>query len=142
MKGPPPTVPEELAVSHIAIHDDVDGVTRYCQFADLESAVAYLEEQQNAAPNLRAKLFALREVHFEVKPYYKIEVVDDWVAAPERVPIVADEVAAPAARSRVEGARSEPIETFASETFAPVEPRIRFAEPAAGHDVRRGLFGR
>lgn len=154
-------------MSHIVIHDDIDGATQYRQFDDLGAAVAYLEEQQNAAPAASAKLFALQEVRFEVKPYYKIEVVGDIVAGPEAVeadviaPAVAEWVAARAESSMVaaettgqpemsyvETVVSEPIETFAREALAPVEPGsddhvpTDVADPAAGTEVRRGLFGR
>ena len=52
-------------MSHIVIHDDVDGVTQFRQFDDLGNAVTFLEEQQNAAGGSNAKLFELNEVHFE-----------------------------------------------------------------------------
>ena len=152
-------------MSHIVIHDDVDGVTQYRQFDDLGNAVTFLEEQQNAAGVAAAKLYELNEVHFEVKSYVKIEIVDgdtapvevaapaEMVAEPAPVPepvaVAPDEVTPAAEMSYVEAAMAEPIETFASEAFAPVDATPEFAgpEPEAvdsnpGADVRRGLFGR
>ena len=70
-------------MSHIVIHDDVDGVTQFRQFDDLGNAVTFLEEQQNAATGSNAKLYELNEVHFEVKSYVKIEIVDDDAASIE-----------------------------------------------------------
>ena len=166
-------------MSHIVIHDDVDGVTQFRQFDDLGNAVTFLEEQQNAATGSNAKLYELNEVHFEVKSYVKIEIVDDDAASietaetadadesvemaaesvetaepesestDEPVAVAPDEVTPAAEMSYVEAAMSEPIETFASEAFAPVEPASEFAPPEPetvdsnpGGDVRRGLFGR
>lgn len=155
-------------MSHIVIHDDVDGVTQYRQFDDLGNAVTFLEEQQNAAGGSNAKLYELNEVHFEVKSYVKIEIVDDEAApaevaaepvemaaepTPEPAPmpeaVAPDEVTPAAEMSYVEAAMAEPIEAFASEAFAPAEPAPEYAapEPEAvdsnpGADVRRGLFGR
>lgn len=160
-------------MSHIVIHDDVDGVTQYRQFDDLGNAVTFLEEQQNAASGSNAKLYELNEVHFEVKSYVKIEIVDDGVApvdasapaeaapvpapaatvdaepAVEPTAVTPDEVTTAAEMSYVEAAMAEPIETFASEAFAPAEPRSDYVAPEPetvdsnpGGDVRRGLFGR
>lgn len=157
-------------MSHIVIHDDVDGVTQYRQFDDLGNAVAYLEEQQNAHDASGAKLYELDEVHFEVKSYVKIEIVDDEAAAaadsiaeveeadepvaeaeptPEPEPAAPDEVTVAAEMNYVEAAMSEPIEAFASEAFAPADLSPEFAPPEPesveanpGGDVRRGLFGR
>lgn len=157
-------------MSHIVIHDDVDGVTQFRQFDDLGNAVTYLEEQQNAATGSDAKLYELNEVHFEVKSYVKIEIVDDVAPAEteepaemaadpvdaaeagsmsEPVAIAPDEVTHAAEMSYVEAAMAEPIEAFASEAFAPADPAPEFAPPEPetvdsnpGGDVRRGLFGR
>ena len=147
-------------MSHIVIHDDVDGVTQFRQFDDLGNAVTFLEEQQNAATGSNAKLYELNEVHFEVKSYVKIEIVDDDAASietaetadadesvemaaesvetaepesestDEPVAVAPDEVTPAAEMSYVEAAMAEPIEAFASEAFAPADPAPEFAPPA------------
>lgn len=146
-------------MSHIVIHDDVDGVTQFRQFDDLGNAVTFLEEQQNAATGSNAKLYELNEVHFEVKSYVKIEIVDDDAASietaetadaddsvemaaesvetaepesestDEPVAVAPDEVTPAAEMSYVEAAMAEPIEAFASEAFAPADPAPEFAPP-------------
>lgn len=142
-------------MSHIVIHDDVDGVTQYRQFDDLGNAVTYLEEQQNSHAASGAKLYELNEVHFEVKSYVKIEIVDGGsapaaAASPAATTVTPDEVTSAGDLSYVEAAMTEPIEAFASEAFpsSPVPP-TEFAPPVdetvdanPGSDVRRGLFGR
>ncbi len=70
-------VSKEPAVSHIVIHDDPQNVTQYRQFDDLSNAVAYLEDTKNTEGIENAHLFALEEVKFEVKQYFKVEVVED-----------------------------------------------------------------
>ena len=143
-------------MSHIVIHDDADGVTRYQQFDDQQSAVAYLEEQQNRYQTSGGKLYVLREVPFEVK--FKIEVVDRDDDRAEQVlsasdpwagaPVGPDEIAAPNGEASAEAVSSEPIEAFASETFAVTgsahanDGRIGSADQSNRDEVRRGLFGR
>jgi len=145
-------------VTHIVIHGGGDATTtQYCQFDDLETAVSYLEELRNSEAVEDAKLFALDEVMFEVKQYFKVEVLDpepvsaddttvtpivESLQTPEILPTAED-------LTYVEAAMQVPIEATAvdtteSETSA---PPVGFEEPIeavvpGGGESRRGLFGR
>lgn len=140
-------------MSHIVIHDDIDGITQYRQFDDLGQAVAFVEERRNTAGLEGAKLYALDEVAFEMKPYFKVEVVE---AASAMLAPAFDE-AEPEVLPTVETvtyveASPQPLETMARDTT----PLTGFEQPAmesvpsfddapippTGSDVRRGLFGR
>ena len=145
-------------MTHIVIYDDLDAMTQYRQFDDLENAVSYLEELRNSAEEDDAKLFALDEVRFEVKQYFKIEVLDaaptavdeasghplvESLQAPEILPTAEDVtyvdavLQAPIEAEAVETTGSEP-----SEPPAEFEEPIEAAVPGAGNESRRGLFGR
>lgn len=145
-------------MSYIVIHDDADGVTRYRQFDDQESAVTHLEDEQNRSQRSGGKLYELREVPFEVK--FKIELVasnetgrtsesvaDVVPVSREERPMVGeaeipDATATPVPSTALRSV-VEPIETFATdaivETPAGVGPAIDV--PNRG-EARRGLFGR
>jgi hypothetical protein len=145
-------------VTHIVIHDGGEATTQYCQFDDLETAVSYLEELRNTEEVEDAKLFVLDEVMFEVKQYFKVEVLDpapvsaddttvtpivESLQTPEVLPTAED-------ATYVEAAMQGPIEATAVDTAEPETPRspVGFEEPieavvpGGGSDSRRGLFGR
>jgi len=146
-------------VTHIVIHDGGDANTQYCQFDDVETAVSYLEELRNTEAVEDAKLFALDEVMFEVKQYFKVEVLDpapvsaddttvtpivESLQTPEILPTAEDP-------TYVEAAVQAPIEATAVDTTdpeTPEDPPVGFDEPieavvpGGSSDGRRGLFGR
>ncbi len=145
-------------MTHIVIHDDGDAVTQYRQFDEQGHAVAYLEELRNTSRVDDAKLFTLDEVKFEVKQYFKVEVldttpapIDDSVPAPVVESLQRPEVLPTAEDvTYVEAAMQEPIEAIATEATdsemppPPVgfEDPIEAAVPSGASDGRRGLFGR
>ncbi len=145
-------------MTHIVIHDDLDAVTQYRRFDEQGDAVAYLEELRNTSGVDDAKLFTLDEVKFEVKQYFKVEVldsmhssIDDPVPAPVVESLQKPEVLPTAEDvTYVEAAMQEPIEataTEATESEMPPPPvgfedPIEGAVPSGANDGRRGLFGR
>ncbi len=146
-------MPKERPVSHIVIHDNIDGVTQYRQFDDLGHAVSHVEELRNTSGVEGTKLYALNEVAFEMKPYFRVEVVDAAATAPAApVESVQPEVLPTAETVTYAEASSAPLETMGRDTT----PLSGFEEPAmesvpnfddppvssAGSDARRGLFGR
>ncbi len=136
-------------VSHIVIHDSADSVTQYRQFDDLGNAVAYVEELRNAA-GVDARLYTLDEVKFEVKQYFRVEVVDGEHEHSAVSPQVPDTLPTVEDVALVEASMRQTIdasETDAMATFAPLGAGVEFGEPIeeaipAGGDPRRGLFGR
>jgi hypothetical protein len=135
------------------IHDSIDGTDQYRQFDDLGQAVAFVEELRNTEGVEGAKLYALDEVAFEMKPYFKVEVVQP-AAEPVPAPIetVQPEVLPTAETVTYVDASPMPVETMGRDTT----PLAGFDEPAmesvpsfddspmpsSGSDSRRGLFGR
>ncbi len=134
-------------MSHIVIHDDRERMTQYRQFDELEAAVTYLEELRNTSGIENARLFALEEVKFEVKQYFKIEVVDD-VTTSVPTPFQATEVPEvlsatddvsyvdASMRSAIESGETDNQATSGVEFDEPIDAVIPSGEP------RRGLFGR
>lgn len=139
-------------MSHIVIHDNVEGVTQYRQFDDLGHAVSYVEELRNIEGLEGAKLFELDEVAFEMKPYFKVEVVDGSATASSApVEAVTPEVLPTAETVTYVEASPAPVETMGRDTTplsdfdeSEMEPVPNFDElPApSSSDPRRGLFGR
>jgi hypothetical protein len=77
---------KERMASHIVNHDNIDGITQHREFDDLGHAVAFVEELRNIADVEDAKRYALGAVAFEMKPYFKVEVLDAVMPlAPEAV---------------------------------------------------------
>ena len=65
-------------MSHIVIHDDIDGATQYRQFDDLGAAVAYLEEQQNAAPAARTQIMKVANATDPHRDGDMLETPREW----------------------------------------------------------------
>lgn len=140
-------------MSHIVIHDSIDGTNQYRQFDDLGHAVAFVEELRNTEGVEGAKLYALDEVAFEMKPYFKVEVLQA-AAEPAPVPIetVQPEVLPTAETVSFVEASPQPVETMGRETTPLAgfdEPEMESLPsfddspmPPSGSDSRRGLFGR
>jgi len=120
------------AVTHIVIHDGGDANTQYCQFDDVETAVSYLEELRNTEAVEDAKLFALDEVMFEVKQYFKVEVLDP-------APVSADDTTV---TPIVESLKTPEILPTAEDPPVGFDEPIEAVVPGGSSDGRRGLFGR
>jgi hypothetical protein len=135
-------------MSHIVIHDDVENITQYREFDDVQAAAGYLEELHNRDGITGARLFELDEVEFAVTSYVKVEI---GVSAPVS-PITAPESVVYTQAAPVESVDEpdateavEYVEAAAAEAFAPVPAApvpISAEEPVGDGEVRRGLFGR
>lgn len=140
------------------------GSPGYNQFESLDEAVAFVEQLRNERDITNARMFALEEIKFDVRPYYKVEVaaLPSGSAAAEAAP------AEPVAEAEAEPAEPEPepepaaaggfgapppaAPTFGTAPEQPpaeapaAEPPVR--EPAVAESApsdgapRRGLFGR
>ncbi len=58
----------------MVIFQTPEGNPGYNQFETLEEAVAFVEVLRNEQSVETARMFALEEVKFELKPYYKVEL--------------------------------------------------------------------
>ena len=131
-------------MSHMVIFQTPDGSPGYNQFETVEEAVDFVEKLRNDQSIENARMFALEEIKFELKPYFKVELqaLNRGPAEPQAQP-----AAAPAAGG-------EGTTTFGSYPPPPAQsPAPAYSAPAppsppsdapAGDDqpARRGLFGR
>jgi hypothetical protein len=119
-------------VSHMVIFQAPGGSPGYNQFETLDEAVAFVESLRNEQNVTNARMFALEEIKFELKPYFKVELqaLNAGEASPETFeepPVEeapAEEAPAEAAQAPVEPAPAPPPP---QEEPAPAPP----AEPAA-----------
>ena len=130
-------------MSHMVIFQTPDGSPGYNQFETVEEAVDFVEKLRNDQSIENARMFALEEIKFELKPYFKVEL-QALNRGPEPQ---AQPAAAPAAGA-------EGTTTFGSYPPPPAQsPAPAYSAPAppsppsdapAGDDqpARRGLFGR
>lgn len=65
---------EDNYVSHMVIFQAPGGSPGYNQFESLEAAIAFVEQLRNDRDVSNARIFALEEVKFEMKPYFKVEL--------------------------------------------------------------------
>jgi len=61
-------------VSHMVIFQTPDGNPGYNQFETIEEAVRFVEVLRNEQSVENARMFALEEVRFDFKPYYRVEI--------------------------------------------------------------------
>lgn len=61
-------------MSHMVIFQTPDGNPGYNQFEDFDEAVRFVEALRNDQGVENARMFALEEVKFEFKQYYRVEV--------------------------------------------------------------------
>jgi len=61
-------------VSHMVIFQTPGGSPGYNQFDSLDAAVAFVEELRNDRNVENARMFALEEIKFELRPVYKVEL--------------------------------------------------------------------
>ena len=146
--------PKEALVSHMVIFQTPDGNPGYNQFESLEEAVRFVEKLRNEQHVETARMFALEEVRFDFRPYFRVELDPPMVGPGSTEP--------PAAPTATE---PEPSAFGDTGAFAPPPPEpepVPAAEPAGvgapppptfmavpssppePHEqpTRRGLFGR
>ncbi len=138
-------------MSHIVIHEDPDGTTRYEQFSGVEDAAGYLETLHNDEGVDGARLYELREVEFSVRSYIKVEiggVETGEEETPADEPTHGGDAAYPGTpefAATPEYVSMDDVE-YVDATLPPSDgaPSADAAEPieTAGGEPRRGLFGR
>ena len=131
-----------------------DGQAGWHPVADLEEAAAHVERLRNVEGVNETKIFALEEVAFEFRPYYRVELAASTAPEPGAVSFAASlapEPAAPAPPAPVAveadapGTPAWPVADDAGPQVADDAVDVT-AEPAAdeagANGARRGLFGR
>lgn len=107
-------------MSHMVIFQTPDGNPGYNQFEELPEAVAFVEDLRNVQGVETARIFALEEVKFAFKSYFRVEV-DPPMVGP------AGSTAAPAASF---APASEPV-TPSFEPAPSFAPAPAYEAPAA-----------
>jgi hypothetical protein len=138
-------------VSHMVIFQTPDGNPGYNQFESLEEAVRFVEKLRNEQHVETARMFALEEVRFDFRPYFRVELdppmvgpgstePNQSVAADPEPPPFGDSGFAPPAPPEASpvpepaGVGAPPPPTFMAVPSAPPEEHEQ--------PTRRGLFGR
>jgi hypothetical protein len=141
---------EEAPVSHMVIFQTPDGNPGYNQFESLDEAVRFVEKLRNEQSVETARMFALEEVRFDFRPYFRVEL-DPPMVGPGSEPTATPEQEAPAAftdpgfttPADTSGAFGDPAPVGAAPpppTFMAVPSNPPAEEPE--QPTRRGLFGR
>jgi hypothetical protein len=138
------------------------GSPGYNQFETLDEAVSFVEQLRNDQDVANARIFALEEIKFEFKPYFRVELQALNAGSPtpgapapiQAAPAVAPapQAEAPAAAPVPQGAPAgagafNPVPEQPAPAVAPVAAPPAPAAPPADQPgepapVRRGLFGR
>lgn len=128
-------------MAHMVIFQTPDGNPGYNQFDTVEAAVAFVEQLRNEQGVSNARMFALEEIKFEFKPYYRVELAaltsGEPATATPPAPVAAP-AEAPVAPAPAE-AYSAPAPDDAADLSSPVGA---VATGDGDAQLRRGLFGR
>jgi hypothetical protein len=144
-------------VSHMVIFQTPDGNPGYNQFESVDEAVRFVEKLRNDQGIENARMFALEEIKFELKPYFKVELKAlgagtaaggssaPSAASPSPSPSPSHSPSAPPPPASSPSGAGETT-SFGSPAAAPFSPPSEPAPPSVGGDddqpQRRGLFGR
>ena len=101
-------------MSHMVIFQTPDGNPGYNQFEQLDEAVRFVESLRNEQGVENARMFALEEVKFDFKPYFRVEI-DPPMVGP-----------GPSANGEAPPVPAAPMNHFAS---APPPPPVPAAPP-------------
>ena len=137
-------------MSHMVIFQTADGSPGYNQFESVDEAVKFVEKLRNEQGIENARMFALEEIKFELKPYYRVELqaltrgpsapsAPSAPAAPTSAAPNSAPAPAPAAPSPAPAA---PLSSEATPLGSPAPPPQPEAAPSESQPTRRGLFGR
>lgn len=143
-------------MSHMVIFQTPDGNPGYNQFETVEEAVSFVEKLRNDQGIDNARMFALEEIKFELKPYYKVELQAlTQGSAPTSQTAFASPPVPEQPPVNEPAPQPAPVGNGASNTsfgsFPPPSPEPSYAAPPVppadqpgqeAQPVRRGLFGR
>ena len=104
-------------MSHMVIFRTVDGQPGYQEADELHDAVQFVESLRNRRGVEHARIFAMEEVPFDFKPYFRVELGEEPGPVPDRDDVVRVE---DLAWSEPIGATTEPEPEDAS--VAPLTP--------------------
>jgi hypothetical protein len=108
---------------HMVIHRGSDGEPRYDEVDEVADAARLVERLRNEQGVEHARIFRLEEVHFEFRPYFRVEVHGTPQPSPSETP----------------GAAA--VDTGRSPSPEPSPDEVDLGVDGNG-GARRGLFGR
>jgi hypothetical protein len=134
----------------MVIFQTADGSPGYNQFESVDEAVKFVEKLRNEQGIENARMFALEEIKFELKPYYRVELqaltrgpstpsAPSAPAAPASTPAPAPVAPSPAPSTP---APAGPMSSESTPFGSPAPPPQPEAAPSESQPTRRGLFGR
>ena len=100
-------------MSHMVIFQTPDGNPGYNQFETVAEAVAFVEKLRNEQLVENARIFALEELKFDFRPYYRVELTALERAAGQTngAPVAAAPVGTPCGAQASSRARTCSVET-------------------------------
>jgi hypothetical protein len=145
--------PKEALVSHMVIFQTPDGNPGYNQFESLEEAVRFVEKLRNEQHVETARMFALEEVRFDFRPYFRVELDPPMVGpgSTEPTPPAPAEPEAPTfgdTGAFTAPPSPDPVPAAEPAGVGAPPPPTFMAVPSVPHGdeheqpTRRGLFGR
>jgi hypothetical protein len=121
-------------VSHMVIFQTPDGNPGYNQFETLDEAVRFVEKLRNEQSVETARMFALEEVTFDFKPYFRVQLDPPAVTSGSRN----DTPASSSSQSPAPAPTPAPSQTNGQTPYAPPAappapstPPVTFGEPPA-----------
>lgn len=117
-------------MSHMVIFQTPEGNPGYNQFETLEEAVRFVEKLRNEQSVETARMFALEEVKFDFKPYFKVNLDQPAVTSGSSAATPAPAAVAEAlggSATTPPAAEPTPAPSFAPP--APTGPPVTFGEP-------------
>jgi hypothetical protein len=122
-------------VSHMVIFQTPDGNPGYNQFETLDEAVRFVEKLRNEQSVETARMFALEEVTFDFKPYFRVQLDPPAVTSGQRNDAPAQQAAPPAPQAPASQAPTNGQSPYSPPTAtppaAPAAPPVTFGEPPA-----------
>jgi len=121
----------------MVIFQTPDGNPGYNQFETLDEAVRFVEKLRNEQSVETARMFALEEVTFDFKPYFRVQLDPPAVTSGQRSDAPAQQSAPPAPQSQPTqtstptNGQSPYSPPTATPPAAPVAPPVTFGEPPA-----------
>ena len=135
-------------MSHMVIFQTPDGNPGYNQFESLDEAVRFVEKLKNEQAVETARMFALEEVKFDFKPYFRVTLDPPAVGptgstGPGSVPQTAPvEASAQPVNDPHSPVGAEPVTVGAPPPPTFMAPPTPPSGDENGQTTRRGLFGR
>jgi hypothetical protein len=141
-------------VSHMVIFQTPDGNPGYNQFETVEEAVSFVEKLRNDQGIDNARMFALEEIKFELRPVYRVELQALTQGASQGGQAFGSPPASGGPAAPDPAPQGQPVNNGSGSAFGsypPPSPEPAYSPPSPpsdqpagdeGQPARRGLFGR